>query len=150
VLIDRLPPGSVAAASAVTLAQLTFVGNATDVAVADDDAALTLRGNHFDRATPLDLDGDGVLDLPHVATSAFAAHAARTPDLLLLAFGPGIALWQRLEGSVPGWRGASFADPSPRLPPAWPRAPGAGSGAWLLAVALLITGWLAGHPRGGA
>ncbi len=114
VLVDRAPVGSAADASSVTIARHAFVANAADLAVADDDAALTLRGNAFDRAPPLDLDGDGVLDLPYVATSAFAARAARQPDLMLLAYGPGIALWQRLEATVPGLRAATFADPAPR------------------------------------
>jgi nitrous oxidase accessory protein NosD len=114
VLIDRAPIGFETARSSVTLRGQRFVGNAADLAVAEEGAALTLRGNSFDRAPPFDLDGDGVLELPFVATTAFAAFAARTPDLLLLAYGPGITLWQQLERSVPGWRVAPFADPTPR------------------------------------
>jgi nitrous oxidase accessory protein len=138
VLLDRAPVGSVADASSVTIADQAFVANAADLAIADDDAALTLRGNAFDRAPPLDLDGDGVLDLPYVATSAFAARAARQPDLMLLAYGPGIALWQRLEASVPGLRGAAFADPRPRLPAPVGRPVGAGWAAALAAAALAL------------
>jgi len=138
VLLDRAPVGSVADASSVTIADHAFVANAADLAVADDGAALTLRGNAYDRAPPLDLDGDGVLDLPYVATSAFAARAARQPDLMLLAYGPGIALWQRLEASVPGLRGAAFADPLPRLPAPVARPGGAGWAAMLAAVALAL------------
>ncbi len=136
VLLDRAPVGSVADASSVTIVDHAFVANAADLAVADDDAALTLRGNAFDRAPPLDLDGDGTLDLPYVATSAFAARAARQPDLMLLAYGPGIALWQRLEASVPGLRGAAFADPLPRLPATVGRPDRAGWAAALAALAL--------------
>jgi nitrous oxidase accessory protein len=150
VLVDRLGAASDAAATSVSLAGLTFLGNAADIAVADADAALTLRGNRFDRVPNLDLDGDGVIDLPFVATSAFAAHAARIPDLLLLAFGPGIALWQRLEASVPGVRGASFADPEPRIAPAWQREPGAGVAALGLALLLGLAGMVVATPRRGA
>ena len=138
VLLDRAPVGSVADASSVTIADHAFVANAADLAIADDDAALTLRGNAFDRAPPLDLDGDGVLDVPYVATSAFAARAARQPDLMLLAYGPGIALWQRLEASVPGLRAAAFADPVPRVPGSVDRPGGAGWVAALAAVALAL------------
>ena len=146
VLIDRAPPGSAADATTVTLTGHDFRGNAADLAVADDDAALVLRGNAFDRAPPLDLDGDGVLDLPFVATSAFAARAARQPDLMLLAFGPGIALWQRLESGVPGLRAAAFADPAPRLPAPVQRDAGAGWPAALAALALALGG--AANARG--
>jgi hypothetical protein len=147
VLVDRAPLGSAAEATSVRLRGQAFVGNAADLAVADEDAALRLGGNAFDRAPPLDLDGDGVIDLPFVATSAFAARAARQPDLMLLAFGPGIALWQRLEATVPGMRAAAFADPAPRLPAAVDRPAGGGREAGWLAVALaLARGW---SRRGG-
>jgi len=146
VLLDRPPVGSVADASSVSIVGHDFVANAADLAVADDDAALTLRGNAFDRAPPLDLDGDGVIDLPFVATSAFAARAARQPDLMLLAYGPGIALWQRLEAGVPGLRAAAFADPAPRLPAPVQRDAGAGWPAALAALALALGG--AANARG--
>lgn len=139
VLVDRVPPGTAADATSVVLAEHVFVANAADLAVADADAALALRGNRFDRAPALDLDGDGVLDLPYVATSAFAARAARQSDLMLLAYGPGIALWQRLEANVPGLRASAFADPTPRRAPAVERPPGAGRGAaWASAVLAVI------------
>jgi len=49
----------------------TFTRNAADVAIDDEKAALTLRGNAYDRAPNLDLDGDGIVDVPYIATSAF-------------------------------------------------------------------------------
>jgi nitrous oxidase accessory protein len=113
VLFDRTPIGSSADPSRVALAGNRFQANAADVAVADPDAALALSGNHFDRATPLDLNRDGVLDLPHLPTSGFAAAAAQIPDLMLFAYGPGIELWRRLEAAVPGLRQATFADREP-------------------------------------
>ena len=69
---------------------------------------------------------------------------------MLLAFGPGIALWQRLEASVPGVRGASFADPEPRIAPAWQREPGAGVAALGLALLLGLAGMVVATPRRGA
>jgi nitrous oxidase accessory protein len=109
VLLDR-PPSAAAGASDVAIRASRFVGNAADVAVADPQAALVLSGNAFDRAVPLDLDRDGIGDLPHAAASGFAARAAAQQDLLLFAFGPGVALWERLEASVPGIRAVDFAD----------------------------------------
>ena len=147
VLLDRAPTGSAADASSVAIAGHAFVANAADLAVADEEAALALRGNGFDRAPPLDLDGDGVLDLPYVATSAFAARAARQPDLMLLAYGPGIALWQRLEASVPGLRAAAFADPAPAIVASVGRSGGAGWAAALAAVALALGGFANARGR---
>ena len=145
-LLQR-PPVAGATASSVSVAGADFAGNAADVAVDDPDAALTLDGNAYDRAPRLDLDGDGVVDVGYVATSAFAARAARQPDLALLAHGPGIALWGRLEAQVPGVRAATFVDPAPRLAPRVPRAPGAGVAALGLAVALVGLGTFAAWGR---
>ncbi len=134
-LVQR--PRTVAAAStSMTLTGNVFSANAADLAVDDEDAALVLRGNAYDRAAPLDLDGDGILDVPFVATSAFAGRAARQPDLTLLAHGPGVSLWSRLEASVPGLRGATFADPAARTFEPIRRPAGTGTAAAVLAVAL--------------
>ncbi|MFN2322957.1 MAG: NosD domain-containing protein [Trueperaceae bacterium] len=145
-LLQR-PPVAGATASSVAIAGAAFEGNAADVAVDDAEAALTLHGNAFDRAPRLDLDGDGVVDVGYVATSAFAARAARQPDLALLAYGPGIALWGRLEAQVPGVRAAAFVDAAPRLASAVPRAPGAGIAALGLAVGLVGLGAVAAWGR---
>lgn len=134
-LLQR-PPVAGATASSVAIAGAAFAGNAADVAVDDPDAALALQGNAYDRAPRLDLDRDGVVDVGYVATSAFAARAARQPDLALLAHGPGIALWGRLEAQVPGVRAAAFVDAAPRLAAPAPRAPGAGLAALALAMGL--------------
>jgi nitrous oxidase accessory protein len=145
-LLQR-PPVAGATASSVAIAGAAFAGNAADVAVDDPDAALTLQGNAYDRAPRLDLDRDGVVDVGYVATSAFAARAARQPDLALLAHGPGIALWGRLEAQVPGVRAAAFVDAAPRLASAAARAPGAGAAALGLAVGLVVLGALAARGR---
>jgi len=141
VLVQR-PEAGVEAATSMTLTGNTFTRNAADVAVDDEDAALTLLGNAYDRSPQLDLDDDGVIDVPYVATSAFAARAAQQPDLTLLAHGPGIALWARLEASVPGVRGATFADPAARMVDDVVRRPGAGLGAALLTLVLVGAGLL--------
>jgi nitrous oxidase accessory protein len=141
ILVQR-PEAGVEATTTMMLSGNTFTRNAADVAVDDEDAALTLRGNAYDRAPLLDLDGDGIVDVPYVATSAFAARAAQQPDLTLLAHGPGIALWARLEASVPGVRGATFADPSARMVRPVERPAGAGVAAALLAALLTAAGVL--------
>lgn len=146
-LLQR-PPVAGLDGSTLAIAGATFAGNAADVAVDDPAAALELRGNAYDRAPRLDLDRDGVVDVPFVATSAFAARAARQPDLALLAHGPGIALWGRLEAAVPGVRAAAFADPEPRLAAAAVRPAGAGGAAWALAA--LLCGWGLAAARGWA
>jgi hypothetical protein len=134
------PEAGVEATTSMMLTGNTFTRNAADVAVDDEDAALTLRGNAYDRAPLLDLDGDGIVDVPFVATSAFAARAAQQPDLTLLAHGPGIALWARLEASVPGVRGATFADPVARMVRPVERPAGAGLPAAVLALLLVAAG----------
>lgn len=139
VLVQR-PEVETDTVTALRIEANAFTRNAADVAVDDELAALTLLGNAFDRAPLLDLDGDGIVDVPYVATSAFAARAARQPDLTLLAHGPGIALWARLEASVPGVRGATFADPEARRVAPHQRAPGAGTGGAVLAAGLVVTG----------
>jgi nitrous oxidase accessory protein len=139
VLVQR-PEAGVEATTSMMLTGNTFTRNAADVAVDDEEAALTLRGNAYDRAPLLDLDGDGIVDVPYVATSAFAARAAQQPDLTLLAHGPGIALWARLEASVPGVRGATFADPVARMVRPVERPARAGLPAAVLALLLVAAG----------
>ncbi|WP_147371124.1 NosD domain-containing protein, partial [Meiothermus luteus] len=103
----------------------TFVANLQDVAVDDPRARVVLRGNAFDRATPL--------PVPHLPSSSFALLSARQPDLSLLALSPGVLLWEAAEARVPGLRLLALADPEarPASPPATPIAPG------LLGLALL-------------
>jgi nitrous oxidase accessory protein len=91
-----------------------FRRNAFDLAVDDDEADVHVAGNAYDRAPPLDLGGDGVLDAPHVVGASLAALAARVPDVSLMAFGPSIALWEAVEARVPGARWSTLADMRPR------------------------------------
>ncbi|NBC95982.1 MAG: hypothetical protein GVY27_06475, partial [Deinococcus-Thermus bacterium] len=110
-LVRRTPE---AAASAVRVHDAHFAGNVADVAVDDPDAAVTLRGNAYDAASPLDRDGDGVSDTPYLPTSSFALLSSREPDLSLFAGSPGVRLWEAAEATVPGLRMASLHDPAPR------------------------------------
>jgi len=91
-----------------------FRRNAFDLALDDDGADVVLRGNAYDRAPPLDLDGDGTLDAPYVVGTSLGALAARVPDVSLLAFGPAMVLWEAFEARVPGVRFGLLVDHSPR------------------------------------
>ena len=93
----------------------TFAGNLYDLAVDDPKAQVHLRGNAFDRASPL--------PIPYLPSSSFALLATRQPDLSLLALSPGILLWEAAEARVPGLRLLALADaearptPRPQAPP---------------------------------
>ena len=117
-VLQRLPAafdsGDPELETALTVEASRFRRNAFDVALDDDRAAVTLQGNAFDRAAPLDLDGDGTLDAPFVAGTSLAALAARVPDVSLLAFGPAMVLWEAFEARVPGARFGMLVDHAPR------------------------------------
>ena len=109
-----------------------FRRNAFDLALDDDGADVALRGNAYDRAPPLDLDGDGTLDAPFVVGTSLGALAARVPDVSLLAFGPAMVLWEAFESRVPGVRFGLLVDPSPRAGASEPSERAALT--WLLAL----------------
>jgi len=89
-----------------------FLGNLYDLAVDDPSPRLVFRENAFDRALPLDLDGDGRGDLPYLPATGFALWVSRHPPLSLFAESPAVLLWQEAERLVPGLR-LSLADPAP-------------------------------------
>lgn len=114
-LVRRTPTSST---SAVQAFANRFFGNVTDVAVDDPEAAVTLVGNAYETASRLDLDADGVSDVPHVPSSSFALLMSRQADLSLYALNPGVLLWETAEAAVPALRLATLQDPVPRLPQA--------------------------------
>ncbi len=122
-----------------------FQRNAFDLALDDDAADVRLSGNAYDRAAPLDFDGDGTLDLQYVVGTSLGALAARVPDVSLLAFGPAMVLWEALEARVPGVRFGMLADPEPRASVS-ARADGAGRTWGLGLVPLAGVAW-ALRPR---
>jgi nitrous oxidase accessory protein len=136
-VIQRAPDE---AASSALLTENRFFGNLYDVAVDDPEANVTLEANAFDRASPLDLDGDGVADLPHVPSSSYALLASRYPDVTLFAFSPGILLWEQAEAKVPGLRLMTLADQAPQRLAVEPDTTGY-SWAGLLLMALALGGW---------
>lgn len=127
--------------SALVFEDNRFSGNVYDLAVDDPEAQVTMRANRFDRVRPLDLNGDGAADLPYVPSSSYALFTSRQPDLSLFALGPGMLLWERMEGQVPALRFMTLADPVPRplgreggvpVTAAWLLAfVGLGGGLWL-------------------
>ena len=139
-LVRRTPTSS---SSAVRAIDNDFHGNVTDVAIDDPEAAVTLRGNAYETASRLDLDADGVSDVPHVPSSSFSLLMSRQPDLSLYALNPGVLLWESAEVSVPALRLASLQDPAPRLvmratPPATPSPSGRGAAALIAVTAVAI------------
>ena len=138
-LIQRAPG---AGASSGQLSQNRFLNNLYDVAIDDPEANLRLHGNAFDRASPLDLQGDGVSDLPYLPSSTFALLASRQPDLTLFALSPGILLWEQAEAKVPGLRLMTLTDNAAQRLAVEPPTGGSfmGWAGWLL-VALAVGGW---------
>ncbi len=158
ILVQR---SSFGGSSAVRISGNTFRGNVNDVAVDDPDASVSLYGNAFEAATRLDLDGDGVADVPHVPSSSFAMLASRQPDVSLYSLSPGVVLWESIEATVPAIRLMSLADPAPRVDLEWrpttqvrvdatPQSSRAAAplAAVLAAVGLAAAGYLLGRPRG--
>ncbi len=92
-----------------------FLANVYDLAVDDPKARVELEGNAYDRASRLDLDGDGIADIPYLPSSSYALLASRELDLSLFAFSPGVTLWEEAEKKVPGLRLMTLADPEPRI-----------------------------------
>lgn len=113
-LVQRTRTGGT---SAVRLQANSFEGNVSDVALDDPEAAVSVVGNHFEGASRLDLDHDGVSDVPHLPSSSYDMFASRQPDLSLFALNPGILLWQTAEVTVPALRLATLTDAAPALRP---------------------------------
>ncbi len=117
-----------------------FLANVYDVAVDDPEARVALKDNAYDRAPRLDLDKDGVSDVPYLPSSSYALLASRMLDLSLFAFSPGVKLWEEAEKKVPGLRLLSLVDPRPRI--LVEAAPGRFSGGLLLLALLALVGGL--------
>ena len=138
-LIQRAPGDG---ASSALLSHNRFLNNLYDVAVDDPEANVMLHGNAFDRASPLDLRGDGVSDLPYLPSSTFALLASRQPDLSVFALSPGILLWEQAEAAVPGLRLMTLADhAAQRLTVEPPEGDGFMAWAGWLLVVLALGGW---------
>lgn len=143
---SRLGPGS-----DVTVVGNTFFGNVSDVAVDDPEAAVTTSGNSYEAASRLDMDGDGVSDVPFLPSSTYDMLASRQSDLSLFALSPGILLWQSAEATVPALRLATLTDEAPRISSLAGTRTSRNTGGAVLAVGLLVVttalGTLVTRPR---
>jgi len=111
------------------------------------------RGNYWGAAGArgYDLDGDGVLDLPHRATSPLAEVARRRSGLRLFLGSPAAGALEWAERTFPVFRLAGAEDPCPLAAPPepamlarLPQAPaGGGRGAQGVASAAVFAGGLA-------
>lgn len=94
-----------------------FTGNVHAVETSGANAAnrwaVNGRGNYWDGGSRLDLDGDGIADLPHRELDLFAAVRRPFPEIGLLAGSPGERLLRFVHAriAVPGLPG--ITDPSP-------------------------------------
>ena len=99
------------------LAGNTFTGNLHPVETSGRNAsnrwALDGRGNYWDGAMRLDLNGDGIGDLPHRELDLFGEFRRPFPVIGLLAGSPGERLLRFVHGrlALPGLPGIS--DPAP-------------------------------------
>jgi nitrous oxidase accessory protein len=138
-----------------------FVGNTFDVAgggSTGEQYALCAdgRGNYWDaaRADGYDLDGDGVLDVPHAATSPLAELALTRAGLRLFLASPAARALEWAERTFPVFAVAEAVDSCPlarpprpemlaRLPAAPAGAAGGTAGQGLAAAVMLGAGGLA-------
>jgi nitrous oxidase accessory protein len=97
----------------------TFTGNLHPVETSGTNAANVWatdgRGNYWDTATRLDLDADGIGDIPHRELDLFGEWRRSFPAIGLLAGSPGERLLRFIHARVvmPGLPGIS--DPAPLI-----------------------------------
>ncbi len=103
----------------------SFSGNLHPVETSGRNAAnawvVAGRGNHWDGAVALDLDRDGVSDLPHHESDLFGAWRRSFPAIGLLSGSPGERLLRFVHSrlALPGIAGVT--DPRPLLQPPAPQ-----------------------------
>ncbi|QVY61167.1 hypothetical protein [Cytobacillus gottheilii] len=73
----------------------TFNGNVNDTQ-ANESANNIIKNNYWDAALKLDIDGDGVSELPHAADPYFMALVQRIPEYQLFFQHPGITLLKQV------------------------------------------------------
>lgn len=71
------------------------------------------RGNHWEGALALDLDRDGVADLPHHEVDLFGRLRRDFPAIGLLSASPGERLLRFIHGRIGGRGRARVSDPAP-------------------------------------
>ncbi|OAM90050.1 right-handed parallel beta-helix repeat-containing protein [Termitidicoccus mucosus] len=101
----------------------TFSGNIHPVETSGRNAANTWaangRGNRWEGALALDLDRDGVADLPHREPDLFGPWRRRFPAIGLLSASPGERLLRLIHGrlALPGVSGITDPAPLTAAPP---------------------------------
>ncbi|PTX96699.1 NosD domain-containing protein [Opitutus sp. ER46] len=99
----------------------TFAGNIHPVETTGENGAnlwaVAGRGNHWDGAETLDLNHDGVADIPHFEPDLFGTSRRAFPAIGLLSTSPGERLlrWIQSRLALPGLPG--IADPKPLTHP---------------------------------
>ena len=102
-----------------TFAGNTFTGNLHPVEASGTNMrnqwAVDGRGNYWDGAVRLDLDGNGIGDVPHRELDLYGELRRPFPAVALLAGSPGERLLRFVHArlALPGLPG--FADPAPLL-----------------------------------
>ena len=104
------------------------------------------RGNYWGARGLLDVNADGVSELPHHTVDLLGGRRASFPYVDLLAGSPGLALLAEALGRVSGTGVPTLTDPAPLMKPPVALE---GAGGWALAptlalgLALLAVGWIA-------
>ncbi|KAB2332727.1 right-handed parallel beta-helix repeat-containing protein [Bacillus mesophilum] len=78
-----------------SLVSNTFSGNVNDTQ-ANESANNIIKNNYWNAALKLDIDGDGVSELPHAADPYFMALVQRIPEYQLFFQHPGITLLKQV------------------------------------------------------
>ncbi len=103
------------------------------------------RGNYWGPRGLLDVNVDGVSELPHHTVDLFGGRRSAFPYVDLLAGSPGLALLSEALGRVAGTGVPSITDPAPLLRPPVALEGTAGRGvvpSLALGLALLAAGWI--------
>ncbi len=103
------------------------------------------RGNYWGPRGLLDVNADGVSELPHHTVDLFGGRRSAFPYVDLLAGSPGLALLSEALGRVAGTGVSSITDPAPLLRPPVALEGTAGRGvvpSLALGLALLAAGWI--------
>jgi len=94
-----------------------FTGNIHPVETTGDNEsnkwAAGGRGNHWDGASTLDLDGNGIADLPHRELDLFGGLRHELPAIGLLAGSPAERLLRFVHARLPIPGAAGIVDPAP-------------------------------------
>lgn len=95
----------------------TFAGNTFDVATNSRRTHGTFEGNHWDRYTGYDMDGDGLGDIPFRPVRLFSLIVERHPPAIALLRSLFVDLLDAAERLLPVLTPVDVVDPHPRMRP---------------------------------